>query len=179
MPNEKDYRNDTYYEVEAELLDDETNLQNLKKADSFYTTLRQKITQWLAEKGGKEGGKAAEYIMFVPDFFILLVRLVRDKRIASQDKTPLFLAIAYYLSPIDFIPEIFFGPLGYMDDMVLAVIVVNRILSQSREIILEHWEGEEDLILTVQKIIASAENLVGKTTWKKLQKYFSKKVDKR
>lgn len=175
MPDRDDSKKENLYEeVDVEIIGKEQNIENLKKAEDFYSKLRRKMKIWIEDKGGEKAVRWGEYMMLVPDFFMLLVRLVRDKRVSTADKAPLFMVIAYYISPIDFIPEIILGPIGYMDDLVLAVMVVNRFINQRRDIVLEHWDGETDLILSVEKILHVAEDLVGQKVWKKLQEYFNK-----
>ena len=40
-------------------------------------------------------------------------------------------AVVYYISPFDLLPEALLGPIGYLDDLVFAVYVLNRLLSDT------------------------------------------------
>jgi len=50
------------------------------KQAKFYEDLRKKAKDWTNDKTKGKGGKLAEYLFLLPDFFILLVRLAQDKR---------------------------------------------------------------------------------------------------
>ena len=110
----------------------------------FYRELRQRIHRW-AEGKGKDY-QYLEYLLLLPDFFYLLIRLLMDERVPFSEKARLGLAIAYFISPIDIIPEGVLGPAGYADDLVLAVWTVNHLLkSVDRNVLIENWPSEKDL----------------------------------
>src|SRR5881275_2991169 len=83
--------------------DDETAPQP-ERAHRFYDRLRNGIVRYV-EKKGHTLGKTAEFLLLVPDVFILLWRLTTDARVAGKDKVLLVSALAYYISPFDLIPE--------------------------------------------------------------------------
>lgn len=143
----------------------------------FYQKLRQRIHNWAKEKGS--GYPYLEYLLLVPDFFYLLVQLILDKRVPVKEKAILGIVVAYYISPIDIIPEAFLGPIGYSDDLVLSVWAINRLLhSVSREVLLEHWPSEQDLFLAIERIMGIADQLLGKTAYLKLKNFFKERIDK-
>ena len=84
----------------------------------FYQHLRSKIKTWIKTGEGKKY-KWAEYIMFAPDLFHLLCKLSLDKDVPVKEKAKLVAAIAYFVSPIDLIPEMITGPVGYIDDIAI------------------------------------------------------------
>ena len=65
---------------------------------------RDKVGAWF-EKNANQKPEYANYILLVPDFFYLLVRLTMDNRIPAIDKAKIAGVIAYFFSPIDFLPE--------------------------------------------------------------------------
>jgi uncharacterized membrane protein YkvA (DUF1232 family) len=70
--------------------------------------------------------------------------------------------LAYYIFPFDFLPEAFVGPLGYLDDLVFAVYVLNKMLTDTDvEILREHWSGDEDVLDAVRRVLTTADQLVG------------------
>ncbi|MGD8189759.1 YkvA family protein [Brevibacillus ginsengisoli] len=134
----------------------------------FYDKLRKKIEAYIREKGVKDS--IAQYILLAPDLFVLLARLLADKRVPMQAKTIAGIAIAYFISPIDFIPEALLGPLGLTDDVVLAVYALRKILVDVDEwIVREHWNGQDDLLEVITRVIKSADNLIGKKVLNKIQ----------
>ncbi|MBW3670433.1 MAG: hypothetical protein KY432_02040, partial [Acidobacteria bacterium] len=55
------------------------------------------------------------------------------------------------------------GPLGFLDDLVFAVYILNRMLLDTDEAILrEHWSGDEDLLDMIRRVLKVGDNLVNK-----------------
>ncbi len=140
----------------------------------FYDKLRAKIEAFIRERGVNDA--VSSYVLLAPDLFVLLARLLVDKRVPTSSKTIVGLAVAYFLSPIDFIPELIVGPLGLIDDVVLAVYALNKILIDVDPIILqEHWNGEENLLEVITKVIKSANELIEKKVLNRIKKILSEK----
>ena len=119
----------------------------------FYQELRIKIENWLKKKGNKSN-KFAGYIMLAPDLFHLLVKLSLDKDVPKSEKAKLAIAVAYFISPIDLIPEAIIGPLGFLDDISLAAFVLNSIINKTDpEIIKKHWAGDKDILDLIKEIL--------------------------
>lgn len=136
----------------------------------FYDRLRSRIRNYLEQKGHTLE-KAAEYLLLVPDMFMLLWRLANDSRVSGKNKVLLGSGLAYYIFPFDFLPEAFVGPLGYLDDLIFAVYVLNKILMDTDvEILREHWSGDEDVLDTVRKVLATADQLVTSNVLGKIKK---------
>jgi len=132
----------------------------------FYQTLRRKIKDWETKEGANH--KWAEYILLAPDIFHLLCKLAIDKEVPTKEKAMLAGAIAYFISPIDIIPEGIIGPAGYVDDIALAAFVLNSIITScDKEIVLKHWAGEEDLLDLIERILTVADEMVDSGIWRK------------
>jgi uncharacterized membrane protein YkvA (DUF1232 family) len=77
----------------------------------------------------------------VPDLARLIARLVADPRLPRSAKLALAAAAVYLMSPVDVLPD-FIPLLGYLDDVVLAAIVLDGILNYvDRGLILRYWPG--------------------------------------
>jgi uncharacterized membrane protein YkvA (DUF1232 family) len=130
------------------------------RAQRYYDRIRSRIQKYLENKGGVVE-KTAEFLLLVPDVFILLWRLANDSRVNGKNKVLLGTSIAYYLFPFDIIPEAIVGPMGYMDDLVFGVYVLNKILGDTdAQVLREHWSGSEDVLTSIQKVLGAAETLV-------------------
>lgn len=152
----------------------ETNNNDTIQHDDFYQSLRKKIIAYFATEEGKTN-KFAEYIMIAPDLFYLLCKLTIDEEVKIEDKAKLAIAIAYFVSPIDLIPEAITGPLGYVDDIAVAAYVLNIIINNTApEIVSKYWVGEGDILLKIQEIIKSADEMLGSGLWKKIKDKFNK-----
>ncbi len=101
-----------------------------ERAERFYDRVRTRIQSYVDSKGAAVG-KTAEFLLLVPDVFILLWRLVNDSRVSGKNKVLLGSGIAYFIFPIDLIPEAFVGPIGYLDDLVFGVYILNRVLADT------------------------------------------------
>ena len=144
------------------------------RATRFYDRIRNTIQRYVEGKG-KVLGKTAEFLLLVPDVFILLWRLTSDARVNGKDKVLLGSAVAYYVMPFDLIPEALIGPAGYLDDLVFGVYVLNKILGNvDASILREHWSGSEDVLDTIQNVLNAAESLVGKDLTGKIKKMMGK-----
>jgi uncharacterized membrane protein YkvA (DUF1232 family) len=132
------------------------------RADRFYDRMRENIRGYLDRKGSAAGA-AGEYLLLAPDVFVLLWRLVNDSRVSGKNKVMLGSGLAYYLFPLDIMPEAIMGPLGYIDDLVFGVYLLNRMLVDTdAEILREHWSGRDDILDSIRNVLNAADNLVGK-----------------
>jgi uncharacterized membrane protein YkvA (DUF1232 family) len=139
----------------------ERGLVTPERAQRFYDRVRSSIQDFIDKKGGLLG-KTAEFLLLVPDVFILLWRLTTDRRVSGKDKILVGSALAYFILPLDFMPEALLGPIGYMDDLIFGVYVLNKILSATDASVLrEHWSGRDDVLEMIQKVLTAADSLVG------------------
>ncbi len=135
---------------------------------NYIENLRIKIDNWLKSEIGKNN-RWNKYIKYTPDLFHLLIRLSVDKTLPNTCKANLAAAISYFVSPYDFIPEEFWGALGYVDDIALAALVIRNILEEVEiQALAVHWTANTDLVNLVNEILEVAEEMVGKQWWDKL-----------
>ncbi len=138
----------------------------------FYQQLRVKFTEWAKTKEGKTN-KYAEWLMAAPDFFHLMCKLTMDKRVTAGDKAKLAIAIVYFISPLDLLPEALIGPIGYLDDLAMAAWVLHAIVNNGYpEVVKEHWAGDGDVLAKISQIIEMADDMIGSKRWKKIIKLF-------
>ncbi len=141
--------------------------------DDFYQSFRNKMHEWIKSDDGKVH-KFADILMFGPDLFHLLCKLSMDENVSVGHKAKLAGAIAYFISPIDLLPEAILGPVGYADDIAIAAYVLNNIINDvDPELLRKHWAGDEDVLKVIKQIIAVADQMVGKGLWGKLKHKFS------
>jgi uncharacterized membrane protein YkvA (DUF1232 family) len=138
--------------------------------EGFYRKLREQVREWIGTDKGK-ASQWAEYILLAPDLFHLLWKLSTDPEVPGKDKAKLAGVLAYFISPIDLIPEAIVGPIGYADDIALAVFVLNGIINHTDpEVLRRHWAGEDDILDVIQRTLATADQMVGSGIWKKLKR---------
>jgi len=160
-------------EVEGTVEQEEIFTKDHKQL-KFYGKLRKKLQKLASEKGGEKAGVFTEYILALPDFFVLLCRLAIDKRVSNKQKLLVGGIIAYVISPIDIIPD-FVPFIGYVDDLVLVVYGLNIILNEvDKQVLIDNWNGEEDILKLLQKVTYVAENFLDKNILRKIKGWIGK-----
>lgn len=88
----------------------------------------------------------------VPDTARLIARLIVDPALPRGVKVVLVAAAAYLASPIDLVPD-FLPFVGYLDDLLLAAVVVDGVLSYvDRGLVLKYWPGSPDSLQRVARV---------------------------
>lgn len=118
-----------------------------------------------ADKRPESGARDTlrEIALFLPNFVILLKRLLSDPRVPRKSKLILGGTVLYLVSPIDVVPD-FVPGLGQLDDVVVALLALHSILNRvDAEVVVEHWPGDENVIRLVRAgLSAVAQLLPGK-----------------
>ncbi|MGE5676323.1 MAG: YkvA family protein [Mycobacterium leprae] len=136
----------------------------LPEHQDYYQKLRERITSFTEERAPRWLGPLVPWVLAVPDFFALMVRLARDERVPASAKVLAALAVAYFITPIDLIPD----PLpviGEVDDVAVALFAIEQIAKRvPAEVVQENWPGEgEVLALVAEGTRLFARVLPGKT----------------
>ncbi len=164
MEQDQDHSSEVNDDEFAETMRESSELSapiSSSRAERFYDRMRERIRAYL-EKKGTVAGTTGEYLLLAPDVFVLLWRLVNDPRVNTKSKVALGGGLAYFLFPLDITPEAFFGPIGYIDDLIFAVLLLKNVLSETDvAIVREHWSGKDDLLQMIEKVLSGAEKLVG------------------
>ncbi|NQU04891.1 MAG: DUF1232 domain-containing protein [Calditrichaeota bacterium] len=143
------------------------------KEHDFYQRLRIRVHNWQRKKG--KDYKWMEYIILAPDFFHLLVKLSLDRDVPPAKKAQLFFVIAYFISPIDLIPDPIPG-VGLLDDIALAAYVLNSLLNSiDPQVIQRNWAGEQDILALLKRIIKKSDEMIGSGLYRKLIRLFTGK----
>ena len=77
----------------------------------------------------------------LPDLARLIARLVADPVLPRPAKVALAAAAIYLASPLDLLPD-FIPFLGYLDDVLIAAVIVDGIVNYvDRRLLLKYWPG--------------------------------------
>ena len=145
-----------------------------KKKLHFYEHMRQTVRRAVTNKAGEKSSKIVDYLLTLPDFFILLTRLGLDKRVTKVQKLFVGGIIGYLIMPIDLIPD-FIPVFGFVDDLVLVVYALNTMLNEiDANIVKENWSGDGDVLELLKKITRTAEEFLDKKILKKIKKFIEK-----
>ena len=111
-------------------------------------------------EASRAGRVLRDLALFLPHFVLLLKRLIGDPRVPRRSKLVLGGTCLYLVSPLDVIPD-FVPGLGQVDDVVVVLLALHSVLNRVDEsIVLEHWEGSEDLIRAVRSGLSAISQLL-------------------
>lgn len=127
------------------------------KEQRLYDRLRAKISEPSDVQTGLR-----DLLLLLPDLTVLMLRLLRDERVPVGSKGIALLGIGYVLSPIDLLPEIFLGPIGFVDDLLVVGTALSRMMNRVHpDVVRSHWPGKQDALETIHRV----------TTWTEDQLY--------
>ncbi|MDQ8173085.1 MAG: DUF1232 domain-containing protein [Gemmatimonadota bacterium] len=82
----------------------------------------------------------------IPSYLRLMFGLLLDGRVSKVDRLLVVAAVAYMVSPLDFIPDLI-PFLGEVDDVYLLVVALQRLLENAgRRVLLDHWRGDPEAL---------------------------------
>lgn len=133
----------------------------------YYQRLRKRVTNWASSRGRPQ--EYAEYLLAAPDLFHLLVKLSLDGDVSWTNRGKLVAAIAYFVSPVDVIPEVVFGPIGLIDDIGLAAYVIRELMDEvGREKIKRYWAGQRHVLVLIEDVLDFVDDKIGSGAWDKI-----------
>jgi len=82
----------------------------------------------------------------LPSYLRLLGGLLFDRRVSLVDRLLVVGAVAYIVSPLDFIPDVI-PFLGQVDDVFLLVAAIQRLVKRAgRSVVMTHWRGDPSVL---------------------------------
>jgi len=152
--------------------------QITRNAPSWYQNWRDRIHTWVEKNSDN---LIADIVLFVPDMFMLTVKLITDKRVPFLVKAQLILSAAYVMSPLDFIPEGLTNVIGLVDDasvLALTLYWLRNVINIDPQILKDNWVGENDLNDVIrdvhQRVNDNANKLFSGEIWDKIRGKFDK-----
>jgi len=135
-------------------------------AEEMVGSFRERFLVWTENNAGTLAKEVVDILLTIPDLLMLLIDLAKDTRIPVELKLKIALCVAYVLSPVDLIPEIIAGVLGFLDDAAAVSLLIAKLVSDiPPDIIRENWKGRPDvleLILQGQVLAGAVANLSAK-----------------
>src|SRR5574338_394022 len=82
-----------------------------------------------------------DLLLALPRLGRMLISLAADRDVPTAAKVVLAAVAVYVVSPIDIVPD-FLPWLGYLDDLLVAAVVVDGVLNfLERTVVLRYWPG--------------------------------------
>lgn len=146
---------------------------NSAQAQDFYQRTREKIARWA--QGAGAGKDTTNYILLIPDLMALFVRLMADPRVSASLKAEIAAASAYIIIPVDLLPELGLGPAGLIDDAIVAVIALNRVVTAmgqaGEDVLRQYWDGDRDILKVIQELLTKADQFVTGKVWEGIKRF--------
>lgn len=146
--------------------------ENIEKVKDYYSLGR----NFAVEKLPKKVKTYSDYLFIVPDMAALLYRLLKDKRVSTKTKLIISAAVAYIALPTDIIPDnIPF--IGRVDEIAVAFFALERIIDDVPiKVVLENWEGKNDIVFVIRNIIEYVVNFTGARNVEKIYNFIEEIV---
>jgi len=118
------------------------------------------MTDQPERRGPRSGMKRSvmRVIRQIPSYLRLLVGLIGDRRVSRLDRLLVIGALAYIVSPLDFIPDLI-PFLGEVDDVYLLMLALQRMVERAGfPVLLDHWRGDPEELedLNLASVISAA-----------------------
>ena len=163
----QDVSDEEFEEVVQEVVTDSG-----EKKLQFYEKLRGMLEKKMPKNG--VFGKITDYLFLLPDFFIMLCRMLMDNRVTNKTKGFILAVIAYVMLPIDIIPD-FIPVIGFLDDLILVVFALDQILKYTdEEVLIDNWSGKTDLLLTLRNVLDIVDQAVSQRILYKIKGFLHK-----
>jgi len=99
-----------------------------------------------AEINAYRGG-VKDYIYYLPALFKALSGTLDRPELEAEDRKIVLTALGYLVVPNDLLPEAVYGPVGYIDDVFVCCLVIERLVKKySISFVEPYWEKETDLL---------------------------------
>lgn len=113
-----------------------------------------------ARRGPRRGMKRSltHVITQIPSYLRLLVGLIGDRRVSRLDRLFVVAALAYIVSPLDFIPDLI-PFLGQIDDVFLLMTALQRMVDRAGlNVLRDHWRGARGELdsLNIAAVVSAA-----------------------
>lgn len=142
----------------------------------FYDRLRNRITAYAERRAGRPGRQATETLLLAPDLFVLLARLSLDRQVPRETRRVLVGALAYFVMPVDLMPEGLIGPGGFLDDVVLVSLVLSQAFAGDLEPwTARYWNGSEKLRVVIGDVSETATQLLGRNLYGRLRRLLGRR----
>ena len=95
-----------------------------------------------------------DLLLLLPRLARMIAGLLLDRRVPRAAKVALAAVAVYLASPIDLIPD-FLPWVGWLDDVVLAAVVVDGLMGYlDRDLLLRYWPGGAGSLDTCARVAA-------------------------
>ena len=108
----------------------------------------------------------SNFLLFLPNMFKMLGKLLADARVPLAEKALFAAAVIYVIVPLDFIPDVF-PFIGQVDDLYLVALTLLRLLNKTdADVLRQNWDGGGDIVKLADSIASLAPAILPKRVTK-------------
>jgi len=105
-------------------------------------------------------GWIRETLLALPRVAMLIPKLLGDRRVPFRVRAALLGMGIYLVSPFDIIPD-FIPIIGYIDDVIVLLLLVDGILNQiDEQVLLDHWTGRAATLIRLRDVASVVSTFV-------------------
>jgi len=155
-------------QISEDVINDETKLFK------FYDQLRKRCNSNKDISNADPASVNLKDLLFLlPDFFILLCRLMADKKVSITRKCAISVIIGYLVIPFDLFPD-YVPILGQIDDFIFTIIGLDLIFADTdKKILQRNWPGSQNVIDLIKMAIEKIEGSMHSPLIKIFKTFFS------
>lgn len=162
VPEEEEQEEEDFEEID----------ENIEKVKDYYSIGR----NFAVEKLPQKIKTYSDYLFIVPDMAALLYRLLKDKRVSLKTKLIISGVVAYIAFPTDIIPDSI-PFIGKVDEIAVAFFALERIIDDVPiKVVLENWEGKNDIVFVIRNIVEYVINFTGARNVEKIYNFIEEIV---
>jgi uncharacterized membrane protein YkvA (DUF1232 family) len=129
--------------------------------EEFPVRLREKVGAWRRSEQGRTH-PAGEWVALAPDVYELLQKMARDESLSPGERESVHAALAYFLAEDDLFPAPMTGPIGYIDDVGLALFALDNVVKRAGPAaVRRNWTHGEDILARLAQFVEKAESILG------------------
>jgi uncharacterized membrane protein YkvA (DUF1232 family) len=138
------------------MAEDRVTIELNPRERRLYDRLRTRVIE--PPTGTSSGVR--DLVLLLPDLTVLLIRLLRDDRVPTPAKLLALVGVGYVLSPLDLLPAIILGPVGWVDDLLIVSATLSRLLNHVHpDVVRSHWPGQGDALEAIKRVTQWSESL--------------------
>jgi uncharacterized membrane protein YkvA (DUF1232 family) len=140
----------------------------------IYQGLRAELRNQMKDTATGSSNKLLEYALMGPDLAHLLSKLMMEPEVPVGEKAKLAVALAYVVSPVDLLPAVLVGPVGWLEDIAIAAYVLNSLINKTNpELVTRHWAGEGDVLALIRGVLTFADQKLGGGFLRRVEGFFN------
>jgi len=141
--------------------------------DNYYTELKAFIDS-CREQDNLISESWLSCFTKLPELYLFCYNLAASGKLDVTTLKRLYIAIEYLISPLDFMPELIYGPDGYNEDIYFLAITLKAIYPRlPAELVAQYWKFDKEIDRCADEIISLAEKELPQNILKSINSFYT------